>query len=91
MLPELPPWSPAADILPISRRVPRRLVIVPYRIAMTHLQPHSHLPIYTAHVPTVSSQIRAGWPYTALHISTPSSLRAILHPLSLCALCVATV
>jgi len=41
-------------------------------------------------VPTVSSHVRAGWPYTALHISTPSSLRVILHPLSLCALCVAT-
>jgi len=54
------PWSPAADIPPISRRVPRRLAIAPYRITVTHLQPHSHLTIYTAPVPTVSSQIRAG-------------------------------
>ena len=36
-------WSPAADILPILHRVPRRLIIVPYCIIMTHLQPHSHL------------------------------------------------
>jgi len=42
--------------------------------------------IYTAPVPTVSSQIQAGWPYAALHISFPHFSESDPSPLSLCAL-----
>ena len=86
MLPELPPGHLPPTFL-LSHAV-CHVDSLSHHIASSRLTLSHTLicTIYTAHVPTVSSQIRAGWPIHHLHISHPLFSESNPSLLCLCAL-----